>query len=405
LLLQKIYVEDDDDDDDDTDELMSIRSDSSDSSVDTVEFVVGKTHAYGSYIYKRFEDTTIQWDLPPPLIRDMSESECVNEFRFRKEHLQLLSNKLWTLMMPHLEGTHDCIRVENRYSLPFETCLMFLLYRLAVPRRIHPDMERFFGVRKSKISAAMITFVDALYEVALPYLSNPALFQHRFNMYSKLIFDKCNAANMIWGFIDGTHRKICRPIRFQRAAYSGHKRCHGVKFQSVVTPDGLIACLYGPIPGARHDSFMLAESGLLTQLSQIMPRDQPGVDVYALYGDPAYPQSRYIIGGYRNPGPNSLEAQWNTAMSEVRICVEWGFKEITQVWTFLDFRAKMKIFKFPVAKYYIIGAFLANIRNCFYSNQTATYFGCKEENGTKMSLDEYLNIIQEWEQEQQNNHN
>jgi hypothetical protein len=53
LLLQKIYVEDDDDDDD-TDELMSIRSDSSDSSVDTVEFVVGKTHAYGSYIYKRF---------------------------------------------------------------------------------------------------------------------------------------------------------------------------------------------------------------------------------------------------------------------------------------------------------------------------------------------------------------
>jgi hypothetical protein len=107
LLLQKIYVEDDDDDDDDTDELMSIRSDSLDSSVDTVEFVVGKTHAYGSFIYKRFEDTTIQWDLPPPLIRDMSERECVNEFRFRKEHLQLLSNKLWTLMMPHLEGTSE----------------------------------------------------------------------------------------------------------------------------------------------------------------------------------------------------------------------------------------------------------------------------------------------------------
>jgi hypothetical protein len=302
-------------------------------------------------------------------------------------------------MQPHLEGNYDSIRVENRYTLPFETCFMFLLYRLSVPRRIQPDMERFFGIRKSKISAATITFVDALYEVALPFLSNPAIFQHRFPLYSKLIFDKCNAANMIWGFIDGTLRKACRPIRFQRAAYSGHKRTHGIKFQSVVTPDGLIACLFGPIPGARHDSFMLAESGLLTQLSQMMPRNQPGVDVYSLYGDPAYPQSQYIVGGHRNPAPNSIEGQWNTAMSKVRICVEWGFKEITQVWTFLDFRQKMKIFKFPVAKYYIIGAFLVNIRNCFYSNQTASYFNCSEENGRKLSIDEYLNLVNEWEAE------
>jgi hypothetical protein len=50
---------------------------------------------------------------------------------------------------------------------------------------IQPDMERFFGIWKSKISAALNTFVDALYETALPYLSNPAIFY---------------AANMMWGF-------------------------------------------------------------------------------------------------------------------------------------------------------------------------------------------------------------
>jgi hypothetical protein len=75
-----------------------------------------------------------------------------------------------------------------------------------------------------------------------------------------------------------------------------------------------------------------------------------------------------------------------------RICVEWGFKEITQQWTFLDFKQK-KIFKFPVAKYYIVGAFLLNIRNCFYDNQTALYFKCNQQNGTKMSLDEYLGLV------------
>jgi hypothetical protein len=263
-------------------------------------------------------------------------------------------------------------------------------------------LERFFAIRKSKISAALNTIVDALYyEVALPYLSNPALFQHRFHLYSKLIFDKCNAANMMWGFIDGTLRKVCRPrTRFQRAAYSGHKRTHGVKFQSVVTPDGLIACLFGPIPGSRHDSFMLAESGLLQQLTEIMPRNQPGVlQIYSLYGDPAYPQSQYLVGGYRNPAPNSIKAQWNTAMSKVRISVECGFKEITQVWTFLDFRRNMKIFKFPVAKYDVVAAFLCNIRNCFYLSQTATYYGCSLENGTKLSFDQYLSLlVSDWEE-------
>jgi hypothetical protein len=50
----------------------------------------------------------------------------------------------------------------------------------------------------------------------------------------------------------------------------------------VVTPDGLIARFFGPIPRARHDSFMLAESQLLAQLEALMPRDQQ-VDLYALY--------------------------------------------------------------------------------------------------------------------------
>jgi hypothetical protein len=81
---------------------------------------------------------------------------------------------------------------------------------------------------------------------------------------------------------------------------------------------------------------MLAESGLLHQLTQIMPHNQPGVQIYSLYGDPAYPQSQYLVGDYRNPAPNSIEVQWNTAMSKVRISVEWGFKEITQVWTFFQ---------------------------------------------------------------------
>ena len=47
---------------------------------------------------------------------------------------------------------------------------------------------------------------------------------------------------------------------------------HGIKFQSVVTPDGLIALLiallFGHTAGSRHDPFMLSESELLPTLAR-----------------------------------------------------------------------------------------------------------------------------------------
>ena len=42
---------------------------------------------------------------------------------------------------------------------------------------------------------------------------------------------------------------------------------HGVNFQSVVAPNLLIASLFGPVEGRRHDSGMLVDSGLLQELS------------------------------------------------------------------------------------------------------------------------------------------
>ena len=43
---------------------------------------------------------------------------------------------------------------------------------------------------------------------------------------------------------------------------------HGIKFYSVVIPNGIIANLFDPAEGCRHDSSMLAYSGLLQQLGQ-----------------------------------------------------------------------------------------------------------------------------------------
>jgi nuclease HARBI1 len=118
-------------------------------------------------------------------------------------------------------------------------------------------------------------------------------FHHQFPVYAEKITAKTGyAAINIWGLIDGMLKKTCRPTYFQKAAYSGHKHCHGLKFQNVTTPDGYLAHLYGPIAGSQHDSYMLSRSDLLPQLHTLMPLGQG--TIYSLFGDLAYPMSAYL---------------------------------------------------------------------------------------------------------------
>ena len=65
--------------------------------------------------------------------------------------------------------------------------------------------------------------------------------------YANAVFNKGAALDNCFGFVDGTVRPICRPDQNQRIVYNGHKRVHGLKFQSVVLPNGIIANLYGPV--------------------------------------------------------------------------------------------------------------------------------------------------------------
>ena len=80
--------------------------------------------------------------------------------------------------------------------------------------------------------------------------------------------EKGAALDNCWGFFDGTVWPISRTGRHQRILYNVHKRIHAIKFQSIATPSGMIANLYGPTEGKQHDSAMLAQSGILKELQQ-----------------------------------------------------------------------------------------------------------------------------------------
>ena len=185
---------------------------------------------------------------------------------------------------------------------------------------------------------------------------------------------------------------IARPVRNQKIIYSGHKRFHCLKFQvclnnvsvslyefqssvslslqSLTTPNGLIAHMYGPLVGRRHDAFMLSVSGLQSKLAKIQKQDG---SPYVIYGDPAYGVSRTILAPFRGSRLTAQQEHFNKAMSRVRISVEWTFGKILSNFSYLEFKRNNKVLLQPVGKYYLVAALLTNCHTCLYGSQTSTF--------------------------------
>ena len=80
---------------------------------------------------------------------------------------------------------------------------------------------------------------------------------------TKIFYSRTNWQNCI-GSVDGAILRIFRPKTNQNIVYNGHKRAHGIKFQSLPLPNELIGNFSGPYVGKRDDSTMTHESGLLS---------------------------------------------------------------------------------------------------------------------------------------------
>ena len=111
-----------------------------------------------------------------------------------------------------------------------------------------------------------------------------------------------------------------------RNLYNGHKNVHAIKFQSVVAPNGLVANLYGPAEGKRHDSGMLAMSGLLDALQRYSV--SPYGNTLCIYGDPAYPLRPCFQAPFRGAVLTPDQQVRNKSIKEVRVSVEWIFGDI-----------------------------------------------------------------------------
>ena len=101
-----------------------------------------------------------------------------------------------------------------------------------------------------------------------------------------------------------------------------------------------------------HDSTLLAHSDLLPQLQQFA--HAPNGNTLCIYGNPAYPVRIELQGPFKGARINQLQKDFNKAMSQVRVSVEWLFADVINFFKFLDFKKDLKIRLSAVGKMYII---------------------------------------------------
>ena len=296
---------------------------------------------------------------------NLVDDECKTNFRFYSGDIYELVDVL---------DIPDEILCYNNVKVKSIEALCVLLKRFAYPCR-YTDMIPIFGRPVPQLSIITNYVTDYLYQRwahLLTDLNQAWLSPQKLEQFAYSIHAKGSALNNCWGFVDGTVRPISRPGENQRVLYNGHKKVHAIKFQSVVAPCGLVANLFGPVEGRRHDSGMLAMSRLLPKLQQYSV-DTNG-NILCIYGDPAYPLRPQLQAPFKGANITAAQVLWNQSMSQVRTAVEWIFGDIVNYFKFLDFKKNLKIGLSAVGKMYIIAALLHNARAILYGTTTSKYF-------------------------------
>ena len=164
----------------------------------------------------------------------------------------------------------ETLRFRHRYEATSLEALCLVLIRLAYPVRLLSLCD-IFGRSRSWLSTIFNDTIMHLHTRWAPKLhwNSEWLTLERLWRYRDAI-NGAGCGDCYWGYIDGTARRICRPEEDQRNYYSGHKRIHCWKGQSIVTPDGLIASFAGPYVGKRADMWLVRESGIEAKLREVL---------------------------------------------------------------------------------------------------------------------------------------
>jgi hypothetical protein len=249
-----------------------------------------------------------------------TSAEFAREFRISTfEDLQHLFQLLEIPNVVRSPDAHDA-----SYACRGIDALAVSLARLSYPGRLNDLIRRlrlnWSASKLSQLFNTCVRFLQDRWNDIVKFDSRVFLDGALLRTFADAIHAKGFPLRDCCGFIDGTTIGIARPggQENQRAFYNGHKRQHIVRWQGVVTPDGMIVSFFGPHEGASNDRGLLNYSQLVSTLEQFLQRPALGFDFY-LYGDSAYDnvQSMALFGPADLPNQAA-----QTAASAIRVSEE-----------------------------------------------------------------------------------
>ena len=167
--------------------------------------------------------------------------------------LNLTSKILATTNVCHSLDFKKCtcrnIRCSKGSVCDGEEALCLLLKCMCFPCR-YSDMVHLFAKPVpviSMITNEVFTYIYATRRHRIQQLNYQLLRPRNLKYYAVVVHWKGAPLDNCFRFVDRTVRPISRPECNQRIVYNGHKSIHAIKFQSIVTPDGMITNMFGPV--------------------------------------------------------------------------------------------------------------------------------------------------------------
>ena len=339
---------------------------------------------------------------------------------FRNEHknrtVASFSSE-WIYSNTRFHSAADLLRLLSALRLPErivldngsvtsgEEALLVTLYRLSFPRRLS-DIEETFGRDYSHWSRVIKYTMQWIIKNWWYLLSDnteywtdqiPSFYEAitakivelGFDFPLRLLgFDSEQRTYRVFAFIDNTIIKTCRPggsaarrgpnaPRYhrlvQQAFYTGWKKVHGVKFQTVSLPNGMLYHVYGPVSCRRGDMFTLPHSQIQNKLKDVMASS---FEVkYHVYGDSAYSRNDEITGHIEGSSLTDRQKMENKCFNACRESIEWGNKEIKNFFKTSVYDTGLRLKAMEVAAILQCCIFFTNCLCAMYGNQTSEYFG------------------------------
>ena len=113
----------------------------------------------------------------------------------------------------------------------------------------------------------------------------------------------------------------------------------------------MVAHMFGPIEGSRHDVFMLEVSGLSAKLHRFV---RPNAEPYIIYGDPAMALYRTLL------------------LHSIKHTLQMMSRNLIQERTKFGHVSNGVLTK-SAKIYYLVSCILINCHTCLYGSQSTTY--------------------------------